>query len=1198
MKNASFLRAVLRALPLVITAALTLPTGCSHETESPTVGGSTVAPDVVCNQQVKSTVKINGSGFTPEPNKVLEDKPILILPSIKLTEKKLLDCSALTDPAHVIDLPGDPRKPNAGAVGWQSQSVMTLNIDGTANPVVPNFTDAGGKVPMWQGYYDVTVTNPDGTHKATISPGLAVMDPPHIITVTPNTICFDQGPAFVELQGTNFLKLGDKLPEVTITSKTEPNVTKTYTPTLAQCAAVCDTSPPAELCTSATIEIHEGPGGDPTNELPVGDYTITLTNPPTGSETGCHTEDTFSVSVQGSPKVDLVTPTTICMGGSEVVADGANIIDGATMCILCGAAANDADLTKCTMSSSTVVMDAAGNPVAAGGTGTKIRGTFGVLPPSVIAGDTCQVLVINPAGCRDRPLPHKTITVIEGPILFFVDPPVAYNGINTKITLYVTSLQPPPTVSIVLSGSGDTPTPLVGSIVTGTTNRIQATVPKGTPAGDYDVIVTDQSGCRATLPKGLKVVDQVTLTLNAIDPPFGLSTESVPVQITGAGFLATPRAFISFPDPGAADPAVQLQGISLPDATGAKLNAVVPAGVPPGGYMLVVVNPDGAVGVLPAPDPTTGQLPTTCTNTSCAYNSIGTAPPVISDISPQSITTNGGTVTVTGTGFVSGATGILTCHDVSGATIASPSITSVTCTPTSCTVVIGGSATAGATCVLRVTNPDGSYGDFSALGITTPALNLSNPAAGAVLNVGRRALYSGAVRANSVARFVYAVGGDDGTTTTFNSVEFATVDLFGKMSPWTMNHTSMMTARSFLAGATIGRYIYAIGGSDGAGALASAERALVLSPSEVPTVADVDLCLSGGAPCFGIAGLADGLEPGAYSYRVSALIDPADPVNLGGETLASDPFIIKLPTIQSRQISVKLTWGPPKDSLGATLSGITGYRIYRTPKDGVPGQDEVLLTEVQGVATTTYVDDDSKPLGTEKPLPAGSTSAWQAIPNLNAARKAAAGAAAKDPSDTTGATWHIYALLGEGLASYEYLTVNVLPNARQTVGGAWTNGSSNSAVARSELGAWVADSVTSPLVTAPDVFIYIGSGRTGQFTGDRTVEAAKVAAGGDLGAWDNTPSDFNGVRYGYGVAAANGELFAFGGNGPDSNAIAAKEASPMPALAPNSWNNEGLQMTSARYLPGSSIQSAFIFLIGGQATPGGAALNSTETVAW
>jgi hypothetical protein len=257
----------------------------------------------------------------------------------------------------------------------------------------------------------------------------------------------------------------------------------------------------------------------------------------------------------------------------------------------------------------------------------------------------------------------------------------------------------------------------------------------------------------------------------------------------------------------------------------------------------------------------------------------------------------------------------------------------------------------------------------------------------------------------------------------------------------------------------------------------------------------------------------------------------------------------------------------------------------------------VLLTEVQGVATTTFVDDDSKPLGTEKPLVPGSTSAWQAIPSLSTARRAAAGAAAKDPGDVTGATWHVYALLGEGLASYEYLTVTVQPNARQIVGGAWTPGASNSAVARSELGAWVADSVSAPLVTAPDVFIYIGSGRTGQFTGDRIVEAAKVAPGGDLGTWDNTPSDFNAARYGYGIAAANGELFAFGGNGPDSSAIAAREVSPMPALASNSWNNEGWQMTAARYLLGSSVQSAFIFMIGGQGA-GGAVLTSTETLPW
>ena len=62
---------------------------------------------------------------------------------------------------------------------------------------------------------------------------------------------------------------------------------------------------------------------------------------------------------------------------------------------------------------------------------------------------------------------------------------------------------------------------------------------------------------------------------------------------------------------------------------------------------------------------------------------------------------------------------------------------------------------------MRLTNPDGSYCDYSAIGITTPSLNLADARKGTDMNVGRRALASAAGQATPAARFVYAIGGDD-----------------------------------------------------------------------------------------------------------------------------------------------------------------------------------------------------------------------------------------------------------------------------------------------------------------------------------------------------------------------------------------------------------------------------------------------------
>jgi hypothetical protein len=81
-------------------------------------------------------------------------------------------------------------------------------------------------------------------------------------------------------------------------------------------------------------------------------------------------------------------------------------------------------------------------------------------------------------------------------------------------------------------------------------------------------------------------------------------------------------------------------------------------------------------------------------------------------------------------------------------------------------------------------------------------------------------------------------------------------------------------------------------------------------------------------------------------------------------------------------------------------------------------------------------------------------------------------------------------------------------------------------------------------------------------------------------------------------------LFTFGGAQaqPSPGATSATVGRSAPAIAPpnfspGAWNSEGLTMKHSRYLLGSSVQSAFIFLIGGQ-TETDAASKSTELVIW
>jgi len=106
----------------------------------------------------------------------------------------------------------------------------------------------------------------------------------------------------------------------------------------------------------------------------------------------------------------------------------------------------------------------------------------------------------------------------------------------------------------------------------------------------------------------------------------------------------------------------------------------------------------------------------------------------------------------------------------------------------------------------------------------------------------------------------------------------------------------------------------------------------------------------------------------------------------------------------------------------------------------------------------------------------------------------------------------------------------------------------------------------------------------------------------DIAGPTDTVKDFSSTRVGYGTAGAANQLFVFGGDaagGVLGNTISAtfKASTPdAPDMENNSWNNGGISMTSPRYLMGSPIQSAFIFLIAGDT--GAGVTTSTETVVW
>jgi hypothetical protein len=1089
---------------------------------------ASIAPDLVCDAQGDQTMTVSGMDF-------------LQIDAMKPT------VSVGTQTFMVDTISGCTMVP---AMTSMVQKCTTLSF------VIPK-----GTFP--EGDYAVVVTNPPPADcKSEQTVNLHVAPPPSITGVNPLAVCDAQGNQTVTIAGSGFLEVGTTLPTVTVG-------TTMFTPASATgCMMVKGTFTEGTVqeCTGLVLTVPQG-------TFTAGMYPVTVKNPPPAD---CSSTETVNLQVDDPPVVASVVPMTICQGGGALAVNGTGFLSTATVSLQ--------SMGQPTIASANSTVNA---------NGTQINATFGgPLNP----GDVYDIVVDNGDGCTDNP-PHQKVKVVTGPVAFFADPDIVYNGINTRVTIYLTTLTMPATVTMTPAGMASPVTTLtVTGTVPGHPNRLQAIVPQGTAPGDYDLHISDATGCPTTLPQAITVTATLDVALKSVIPPFGWTQQETAVTILRdttsatmtAPFVATPRVFLN-PSPNqpagngcpALATAIQLQSVSLVDMN--TLTAVVPKNQPTCLYDLIVVNPDKTVGDLAG-----------------AFTVQSAQPPTISAITPASIVDAAGqNVVVSGQSF-NGSKITASCVDAMGNALPAPAVVSgtVNCAGATCTqpaTINGSTLPVGSVCVVRVTNSDGSYFDYSAVGVTNSSLNLSATHAGTNLNVGRRALVAAAGNATAAARFVYAIGGDGGAAMAsmpFGSTEVAPVDLFGKMGAWSVQPTSTLnTPRSFAASATVGRYIYVAGGSDGTNALGTAERAMILSPLEVPGL-DIDDLVPAAA----------GLDAGYWFYRVSATFSAADPDNPGGESLASDEFIVKVPTFAGKKIQVVLAWSPPADALGAPLPNVAGYNVYRTPMVNGSSGGEVLIATVSGT-TLKYADDGSATPGTQAPLPLGTTGKWATLPAMIAPRKGAAGAAGFDPA--TPNKFYFYALLGldksgGAMTTYEYLPVTIQPNGHHTAG-AWTAGSSGVAAGtgRWQHGAFVADHTVSSSIPAGSTYIYIGGGLNAAGTAQNNVDAGLVAAGGDLGTLSTAPADFNSSSAGYGVCAANDQLFAFGGANatPSSGAKSATISTTPPNLSPGAWNAEGITLVNARYLMGSSVQSAFIFLVAGQ-TATSPASNTTELVIW
>lgn len=709
---------------------------------------------------------------------------------------------------------------------------------------------------------------------------------------------------------------------------------------------------------------------------------------------------------------------------------------------------------------------------------------------------------------------------------------------------------------------------------TGGDDASDATASDAGDAGSADAPYDGPTG----VDGGACSADGGVATVTKIDPVFAWNQASTAITITGSGFVATPKVWLRNSQSGAL---LTLSHAAYVSST--SITAVVPATTPPipaGAYDVAVVDPDGCAGWLLK-----------------ALTIVGNPPPTVLDVSPGTGTTQSDVnVTVTGCDFPTGAT--LSTIDSTGTPLAQTA-GAVTCNgPTNVcpdktpectmpgTILTATKTMAPGAYVVRVTNPtDHDWGDWASFVVTTPDGKLTgNWATAPSLNTGRRSLGLVNGRIDLANRFLYAIGGEDANGNALESVEVAPLDEYGQVGAWFTEKNQMNAARSGVAVARQGKYLYAIGGTSSAGGtggltpngvpLGSIERAVILDPADAPVVTD---------PPATNALDAGGLATGTYYYEVSAVLNASATDNPNGETLPSDEVVANLDAAGN----VVLTW--------TAVANAAYYRVYRSPMANGTSGSEVLLAD--NVSALTYTDDGSVTTQTETPMKRGSTGVWQTISTtLLHPRFNAAATIAPDPAGNL----HLYVLggwgscLGVGASAamncYEATTIT---QAGDSIGTPFTPGTNTFVHARQRFGAAAMTAANGPSgfaqqVGANGAFVLLGGGEGIASTGN-TVEAALVGTGGVLGTF-GAVGGFATERDGSQTQIANGYAYQFLG-GTVGHYAATSDLSTNPTFTGpaggatgmtfGNWSNAGANLGTAIGRHGVALESAYFYVVGG-----------------
>lgn len=1017
-------------------------------------------------------------------------------------------------------------------VAMESCTDFVVNVDPAA---------FAGTVPS--GDVDIAVVNPAPDGCATSRADLfEVLPSPFIASITPSAVC-SAGAGVVDLavSGADFLRVPGSGDAFAVSVAGVPVLAAAITG-VAGCSPITVDGAALESCTDFVVTIDAG-------ALPLGPVDVTVTNP---APDGCIGGTSAAFAILPPPTVTAVVPSEIC---SDVVAS----VNVQGIGLAAGTAVDFSGVVPDTVT-------------------PEADGSLTVTFNSGLPAGSYDVTVSNGAGCASTA--PGALTVNPTPLVFFVDPPFIFNGIDFEATLFASAVDADVAAVSLIDAAGNV-TPVTTFASAGRPERILATIEAGLTPGDYDVAVTSADGCPSALNGRLTITDQTTLTIDAVDPAFVSPTvpTAITVTTTGAGgvtFQNLPRVYLN---PAAGGNAIALRAVELVSAT--QLTAVV-TGAAADSYQLIVVNPTGEVGIAPLPVVVTVAEPPLVTSVAPASLDAG---------SISNVVINGANFDVTG----SGPTVALDCRDfTTGADVPDGTVTVNVgaSTSTALDVTVDGSGIPrAAVCVVIVTNLDNATFRFSAISWKNPAQNLNEFSAGVPMLEARRGLALAAGRPTETSRFLFAIGGDDGSVAgAKTTVEAVSIDAFGAMGAWSLQRNDLSNAfdagaggaggggqvaalpRTLAGVARVGRFIYVVGGDDGTGPVDTVLRAQILDPLAGPEVVDLDAALGDG-----VVGLPEGL----FMYRVSALFPTSDASNPGGESLAGELFNVDVPAVADRLL-LTLTW--------AAVPGASGYRVYRTPLPGQTPAELGAIAEVVGGAVTSFVDDNTRTVDPAvTPMPTGSLGVWHSLPGsaLSIPRSSQATVAVAAPGGG-GGQFFLYAVGGRStggtvVASGERATITVAADGSQSVS-PFTPLSATLSPARAELVGLAVTGTDTP-IAGNDTFLFFCSGRQQNGSVSVVVQGAAIDASGDIPSFANM-QDPSPARVGSAGLAANGFLFLFGGqNGGASNSdVSSSLEDAAPTLS--NWNNLGGGSTLVPRVFLSGAQESAFFFVGGGVTTG------------